>query len=66
MSSDIRTGDEATPASEAQRGERDGRACRRLGREIPPLAGGAYAVGFLYGYTAEGPRVRRRGPGAAA
>jgi len=45
-----------SPASDAQQGERDGRACRRCGRKIPSLSGGAYAVGFLYGYTAEAKR----------
>ena len=40
--------------SDARRGERDGRACRRRGHNVPSLPGGAYAVGFLYGYAAEG------------
>jgi hypothetical protein len=39
--------------SDAQRGERDGRTRRRLGLDVPSLSGGAYAVGFLYGYSAE-------------
>jgi hypothetical protein len=63
---DTDSADKATAASAAQLGERDGRACRRLGRDIPPLAGGAYAVGFLYGYAAEGPRRLGRRQGAAA
>jgi hypothetical protein len=65
MNTDISSADKATLASEAKRGEAEGRACRRLGRQLPPLGGGAYAVGFLYGYAAEGQRVHGRGPGAA-
>jgi hypothetical protein len=44
--------------SDARRGERRGRAYARLGIDIPPLVGGAYAVGFLYGYKAQ-QRLRR-------
>lgn len=40
-------------AKEAEHGEHDGRTCARLGQEIPPLSGGTYAVGFLYGYRSE-------------
>ena len=36
-----------------ERGVTDGRNCRRLGQPIPALEGGAYAVGFLYGYRTE-------------
>ncbi len=43
----------AASRADAQRGERQGRAYARLGIGIPPLVGGAYAVGFLYGYRAE-------------
>ena len=46
--------------ADAQRGENDGRACRRLGHNIPSLSGGAYAVGFLYGYAAEGRQCDER------
>jgi hypothetical protein len=46
--------------TEARRGERLGRAYARQRRGIPPLAGGSYAVGFLYGYRAE---QRRHRPG---
>jgi len=43
----------AASRADAQRGEHQGRAYARLGMDIPPLVGGAYAVGFLYGYKAE-------------
>ncbi|WP_182481076.1 hypothetical protein [Nocardioides immobilis] len=36
-----------------ERGVNDGRNCRRLDQPIPALQGGAYAVGFLFGYRAE-------------
>ena len=36
-----------------ERGVADGRACRSHGQPIPPLAGGAYAVGFLFGYDGQ-------------
>lgn len=39
-----------------ERGASDGRACRRHDQPIPDLAGGAYAVGFLFGYDGEGRR----------
>jgi hypothetical protein len=43
--------------AEFERGAIDGRNCRRLSQPIPTLRGGAYAVGFLFGY-----RVERRKP----
>jgi hypothetical protein len=39
--------------SDFQRGVMDGRNSRSLNEPIPPLAGGAYAVGFLCGYQGE-------------
>lgn len=44
--------------TEFELGAADGRACSRHDQPIPALAGGAYAVGFLFGYRGEG---RRRG-----
>jgi hypothetical protein len=41
-----------------ERGATDGRRCRRHNQPIPALDGGAYAVGFLFGYQGE----RRRPP----
>jgi hypothetical protein len=49
---------QSRPRTEAERGEHDGRALARLGLDIPPLIGGAYAVGFLYGYRSEQRRRR--------
>jgi len=40
-----------------ERGATDGRTCSRHNQPIPVLDGGAYAVGFLFGYHSE-----RRGP----
>ncbi len=40
-------------AAESTRGEQLGRAYARDHRDIPPLNGGAFAVGFLYGYRSE-------------
>ncbi len=60
MVSAVRAQD-AEPArheTEAARGERLGRACARQRKGIPPLAGGSFAVGFLYGYRAEQRRLR--------
>lgn len=37
-------------------GAADGRTCSRHNQPIPALAGGAYAVGFLFGYRGEGRR----------
>jgi hypothetical protein len=39
--------------AEFERGAIDGRNCRRLNQPIPTLQGGAYAVGFLFGYQVE-------------
>lgn len=36
-----------------ERGVADGRTCRRNDQPIPALDGGAYAVGFLFGYREE-------------
>jgi hypothetical protein len=45
-----------------ERGATDGRTCGRHNQPIPALAGGAYAVGFLFGYRGER-RRRAGGPG---
>lgn len=39
--------------SDFERGAVDGRTRRRHNQPIPVLDGGAYAVGFLFGYHAE-------------
>jgi hypothetical protein len=39
--------------SDFDRGVMDGRSSRSRNEPIPVLAGGAYAVGFLYGYQGE-------------
>lgn len=36
-----------------ERGAADGRTCSRHDQPIPALDGGAYAVGFLFGYHEE-------------
>lgn len=43
-----------------ERGTRDGRALRELDRPVPALDGGAYAVGFLFGYHGEPRRSARQ------
>ena len=43
-----------------ERGTTDGRRCRRHNQPIPALDGGAYAVGFLFGYRGEPRRPTHR------
>ena len=43
-----------------ERGAADGRTCRRHNQPIPALDGGAYAVGFLFGYQGERRRPTHR------
>jgi hypothetical protein len=43
-----------------ERGAADGRTCRRHNQPIPALDGGAYAVGFLFGYHGERHRPTHR------
>lgn len=54
---------DATPDAlhtDFERGANDGRTCSRHNQPVPALAGGAYAVGFLFGYHGE---RRRRADG---
>lgn len=44
-----------------ERGAIDGRKYRRHNQPIPALDGGAYAVGFLFGYEGERRRPTHRG-----
>ena len=46
-----------------ERGAADGRTCRRDNQPIPALDGGAYAVGFLFGYYGERRRPTHRPEG---
>jgi hypothetical protein len=46
--------------SDFERGAADGRMRRRHNQPIPALDGGAYAVGFRFGYHAERRRPTRR------
>lgn len=45
-------------------GATDGRTCSRHNQPIPALAGGAYAVGFLFGYRGERRRRADRPAGS--
>jgi hypothetical protein len=47
------------PRSDFELGVTDGRECRRHNQSIPALEGGAYAVGFLFGYQGEPRRSSR-------
>jgi hypothetical protein len=49
--------------TEFERGATDGRKCRRHRQPIPALGGGAYAVGFLFGYQGERRRPTHRPAG---
>jgi hypothetical protein len=48
------------PHTDFERGAADGRTRSRHNQPIPALDGGAYAVGFLFGYHAEGRRPTLR------
>lgn len=50
--------------SDFERGAADGRTRSRHNQPIPALDGGAYAVGFLFGYHAERRRATLRLAGA--
>lgn len=43
-----------------ERGAADGGTCKRDNQPIPALDGGAYAVGFLFGYHGERRRPTHR------
>jgi len=48
------------PHTDFERGAADGRTCRRDNQPIPALDGGAYAVGFLFGYHGQWRRPTHR------
>jgi hypothetical protein len=52
------------PHTDFERGAADGRTCSRHNQPIPALDGGAYAVGFLFGYHGERRRPTNRLAGA--